>query len=238
VGELPVERVSELLGTHEEGGRIVSLEMERPRRTAPTTTVAVRGTVRTASGEPLPGARAFLSGTGHSSVTDREGQYAMLDVPLGRYRLSFTHPRLDTLGIVGPVVEIDADPSREHELRMPGDTAIARSVCAAQGTEASGHPPTMLYGYVRDGDSPAVVPEATVTVSWRVSIARGPTVGVREQTLEAQADASGSYQVCGLPRDLQVSVRATRGSRRGTAYRIEPISVPVTRLDIPLARAR
>jgi Carboxypeptidase regulatory-like domain len=238
-GELPVERVTELLGTHEEGGRILSLEAERPRRpSAPTTTVAVRGTVRTASGEPVAGARAFLSGTGHSSVTDREGQYAMLDVPLGRYRLSFTHARFDTLGIVGPVVDVHADGAREHELKMPTDDEIAGSACKAQGTEAAGQAATMLYGYVRDGDSPAVVPGATVTVAWRVSIARGPTVGVREQTLEVQADASGSYQVCGVPRDTQLSVRASRDSRRGTEHRMAPISLPVTRVDVALARAR
>ena len=237
-GELPVERTTELLGTHEEGGRIVSLEAERPRRpSAPTITVAVRGAVRSASGEPVAGARAFLSGTGHSSVTDREGQYAMVDVPVGRYRLSFTHARFDTLGIVGPVIDVHADGAREHELRMPSDDEIARSACEAKDTEASAHP-TLLYGYVREADSPAVVPDATGTVAWRVSIARGPTVGVREQTLEVQADASGSYQVCGVPRDIQLSVRAARGSRRGADHRIEPISLPVTRVDVPLARGR
>jgi hypothetical protein len=77
-----------------------------------------------------------------------------------------------------------------------------------------------------------------VTVAWRLSIARGPTVGVREQTLEVQADASGSYQVCGVPRDTQLSVRAARGTRRGTEQRIERISAPVTRMDVPLTRAR
>ncbi|HJW48073.1 MAG TPA: carboxypeptidase-like regulatory domain-containing protein [Candidatus Limnocylindria bacterium] len=238
-GERSADRPTELLGTHEEGGRIVSLESARPRRaSAPTTTVAVRGMVRSSTGVPVAGARAFLSGTGHSSVTDREGEYAMLDVPVGRYRLSFTHPRFDTLGVVGPVVDVDADAAREHELRMPSDDEIARSACAAQGTEASAQPATLLYGYVRDGDSPAVVPEATVTVAWRVSIPRGPTVGVREQTLEVHADASGSYQVCGVPRDIQLSVRAARGSRRGTEHRIEPISLPVTRVDVALPRAR
>ena len=237
-GELPVERTTELLGTHEEGGRIVSLEAERPRRpSAPTTTVAVRGAVRNARGEPVPGARAFLSGTGHSSVTDREGQYAMLDVPVGRYRLSFTHARFDTLGIVGPVVDVHADGAREHELRMPSDEEIAQSACAGKGPEGSAHPPTLLYGYVRESDSPAVVPDATVTVAWRASIARGPTVGVREEKLEVHADASGSYQVC-VPRDTQLSLRAARGPRRGTDYRIEPISLPVTRMDVPLARGR
>lgn len=238
-GELPPERTTELLGTHEEGGRIVSLELQRPRApSAPMTTVPVRGTVRTASGDPVAGARAFLSGTGHSSVTDREGRFALLDVPPARYRLSFTHPRFDTVGIVGPVVEIDADGTGEHDLTMPTDAEIARSACGEQAAEASGQPQTLLYGYVRDGSSPAVVPGATITIAWRVAPPRGPTVGVRGQTLEVQADATGRYQVCGVPREIQLSVGAALGTRRGVERRIDPLVSLVNRLDIELVRSR
>jgi hypothetical protein len=238
-GELPPERTRDLLGTHEEGGRVVSLESQRPRApSASTTTVAVHGRVRTASGEPVPGARAFLSGTGHSSVTDREGRFAMLDVTPARYRLSFTHPRFDTLGVVGQVVEVDATGTGEHHLTMPTDEEIARSACSAQETERSGQPATLLYGYVRDGSSPAVVPQATVTVGWRVPIPRGPTVAVRSEGFEVQSDATGRYQVCGVPRETQLSVRATQGARRGLEQRIDPLAAPVNRLDVVLLRGR
>jgi hypothetical protein len=238
-GELPPERTTELLGTHEEGGRIVSLEAQRPRTpSAPTVTVAVRGFVRTASGEPVPGARAFLSGTGHSSVTDREGSFAILDVTPARYRLSFTHLRFDTLGIVGPVIEVDAKGTGEHDLTMPTDEEIARSACSVAGAEPSGQPATLLYGYVRDGSSPAVVPEATVTVGWRLATPRGPTIGVRNQTLEVQSDATGRYQLCGVPREMQLTVRATRGTRRGQEQRIDALLSPVSRLDVELGRGR
>jgi hypothetical protein len=238
-GELPQERTSELLGTHEEGGRIVSLEVQRPRApSAPTVTVAVRGTVRTPTGAPVPGARAFLSGTGHSSVTDREGQFAMLDVPAARYRLSFTHPRFDTLGIVADVVEVDANVAAEHQLKMPTDEEITRSACSVPDAAAPDEAPTLLYGYVREASSPAVVPEATVTVAWRRSLPRGPTVGVRNETLEALTDATGRYQVCGAPRETSLSIRATRGSRRGSDQRIDPLASLVNRLDVELVQGR
>jgi carboxypeptidase family protein len=238
-GELPPERTSELLGTHEEGGRIVSLESQRPRTpSAPTITLAVRGSVRTASGEPVPGARAFLSGTGHSSVTDREGIFEMLDVAPARYRLSFTHPRFDTLGIVAPVVEVDAKGVGEHHLTMPTDDEIARSACSVQQPESSGQPATLLYGYVRDGSSPAVVPEATVTIGWRLAIPRGPTVGVRSEMLEVRSDATGRYQACGVPRETQLTVRVARAARRGSEHRIDPLVSAVTRMDVELVRGR
>jgi hypothetical protein len=238
-GELLAERATELIGTHEEGGRIVSLEAQRPTaRARPTVTVVVQGSVRTASGVSVPGARAFLSGTGHSSVTDREGRFAMLDVTPGRYRLSFTHPRFDTLGIVGPVVEVQASNAAEHHLTMPNEDEIARSACSASAADPSGPPATLVYGYVRDGSSPAVVPDATVTVAWRVSLPRGPTVGVRNEALEVQSDETGRYQLCGVPRDTQLTVRATRGTRRATEERVDALVSAVTRFDIDLGRPR
>ena len=237
-GELPTERTTDLLGTHEEGGRIVSLEAQRPRGPAPpTVTVAVRGTVRTADGVPIPGARAFLSGTSHSSVTDREGQFLMQDVSLGRYRLSFTHPRFDTLGLVGPVFEVHVTAASEHELTMLTDEEIVRAVCQAAGREDGGQSRTLLYGYVREASSPAVVPEAIVTAAWRSPIVRGPTVGVRNETLEVQSDATGYYQVCGIPAETAFTVRAARGTRRGPEHRVDPLRSPVMRRDVEVGRA-
>jgi hypothetical protein len=238
VGEVSAERTRELLGVHEEGGRVVSLDLQPQRSNAAANTVIVRGSVRTASGEPVPGARAFLSGTGHSSITDREGTFAILDVTPGRYRLSFTHPRFDTLGVVGQVIDVDASGTGEHQMRMPTEEEIARSACAGQNVESSDQPMTLLYGYVRDGSSTAVVPAATVTVSWRLAIARGPTVGVRSEALEVQSDAAGRYQVCGVPREIQLSARATHGIRRGPDQRVDPLTAPLNRVDVALVRAR
>ena len=230
-GELPPERTTDLIGTREEGGRIVSLDTQRPRAPArPTVTIAVQGSVRTAAGAPVPGARAFLSGTGHSSVTDREGLFAMLDVPPGKYRLSFTHPRLDTIGVVAPVVELHATTSAEHHLTMPTEEEIARAACQ------TGESATLVYGYVREGGSPAVVPEATVTFGWRSSNARGPTVGVRNESLEVRTDATGYYFVCGVPRETPLTARAARGERRGAEHRVDPVVSPVTRFDVELVR--
>jgi hypothetical protein len=235
-GELPTERVTELIGTHEEGGRIVSLEKTPPRAAAaPVSTFAVHGSVTTAEGAPVAGARAFLSGTGHSSVTDREGRFAMLDVTAGKYRLSFTHPRFDTLGIVGPAIDLSVNAASEHQLAMPPDDQIARSVCQSLQGDAA-RAPTLLYGYVREGSSPAVVPNATVTVTWRTPIARGPTVGVRNETFEVESDGTGYYFVCGVPRETPLAVRASRGTRRGIEQKVEPIAIPVTRIDVPLGR--
>jgi hypothetical protein len=237
-GESTMDRAPQLLGSHEEGGRIVSLESEERRpSSARTVTTAVRGFVRTVAGEPVTGARVFLSGTGHSSVTDREGAFAMLDVPLARYRLSFTHPRLDTLAVVGPVIEIDASASAQHTLTMPTDPQIARSACGMMQND-SPTTLTLLYGYVSDGMSPGVVPGATVRAAWRLTLPRGPTVGVRTRSLETQTDASGRYQLCGIPVDTPFTIRVSQGARRGAEQRIEALSSPVKRVDPQLPKGR
>jgi hypothetical protein len=238
-GQAPSKRVRELLGVREEGGRVVSLESQRPRApSASTTTVVVRGSVRTPRGEPVPGARAFLSGTGHSSLTGADGGFVIPDVAPARYRLSFTHPRFDTLGIVGDVVEIDADGTGDHQLTMPTDEQIANAACTLPDAQRADQPATLLYGYVREGSSPAATPRATVTVAWRIANPRGPTVAVRSQTLEVESDATGRYQVCGVPRETQLIVRATHGTRRGPDQRLDPLTSPVTRRDVALSRAR
>jgi hypothetical protein len=239
-GESTRDRAPQLLGSHEEGGRIVSMEEERRRpRTAGASaaTVAVRGFVRTTAGGPVAGARAFLSGTGYSSVSDAEGAFAMLEVTPGRYQLSFTHPRFDTLDVVGPVVEIDASDSAQHTLTMPTDADIARSVCVS----GLSHPPTshtLLYGYVRDGTSTAVSPDVRVRATWRVTAPRGPTVGVRNETAEVQSDASGRYQLCGIPSDTPFTIRASAPARRIAERRIDALLSPVTRVDLQLPKGR
>jgi hypothetical protein len=120
---------------------------------------------------------------------------------------------------------------------MPADDEIARAACAANPAD-SGEDRTLLYGYVRDGASPAVVGGARVEVAWRASIPRGPTVAVRNEAVEVESDVTGLYQLCGVPRDVPLTLRATLGSRRVTEQRIEAIGAPVTRLDVLLGAAR
>lgn len=237
-GDLAPDRSTGLLGVHEEGGSIISLERQTRRTNIrPPATVAVRGYVRTPEGEPVAGARAFLSGTGHSSVTDRHGRFGMLDVSAAKYRLSFTHPRFDTLGIVGEVIEVDVRRPLDHILTMPTDEEITRGACTGQPLPSVGDA-TLLYGYVRDASTPAVVAGATVTVSWRKPAARGPAITVATTSLETESDAEGRYQLCGVPTDVQLTVRVALESRQSPEVSIDPLGSVVTRLDVDLPKGR
>lgn len=226
---LPSAAGYELSGSHEEGGRVVSLEPPSPvgRRTAATSDV--RGQVTSADGQPVPGARVFLSGTSHAAVTDSAGRFALANVSAGTYRLSFMHARLDTLGIVADAVQIEARDTASHTLRMPTDHDIARAACTdARGDSTA----TLVYGVVVDGATPQPVPHSRLLVSWRQSAPSGSAVARRPTSLEVTAGADGLFQVCGVPRDVPVDLVPVRDGQRGRQIRVAPGDAIVRRVDV------
>lgn len=233
-------RQRQWLGIHEEGGSLISLEADPTGHvTSETQGAIVRGSVRTATGEPVAGARAFLSGTGHSSITDHDGAFVMQGVSAGRYRLSFTHPRLDTLGVMAPVAEISADGQGDHRLTVPADDEITRQVCAARGDTTVNRRTTLLYGYVREAGSGSLVRGAKITIRWQRATVSAASVEVRTQTLTTESDAAGQYFICGIPPGLSVTVRATLpGTHRRGEQPVGPLDAPVTRLDVEVEGGR
>ena len=162
----------------------------------------------------------------------------MLDVTPGPYRLSFTHPRFDTLGIVGPVVDVDARTPSDHVLTMPTDEQIVRAACAVNRSSVTDGGPSLLYGYVRDGSSPAVVAGAAITVAWRSVATQGAAVAVRTESLITESDADGQYQLCGVPTDVKLTVRVSRQSRQSAEIPLGPLGTVVSRFDVELPQAR
>lgn len=91
---------------------------------------------------------------------------------------------------------------------------VLASAAAAQSFAdfcPSGDPETeaAVVGYVTDPDAGTVIPGATVAASWVQDDAR--------HRLEAQVSLDGLYALCGLPRDIEVSLRAILADRRGEA---------------------
>ena len=101
-------------------------------------------------------------------------------------------------------------------LRLPGpvlflviaNTAAAQSFAdfCPSGDEAT---QAAVVGYLTDPEAQTVVPGATVAASWVQDDAR--------QRIEVQTNLEGLYILCGLPKDMEVSLRALLGDRRGEA---------------------
>lgn len=66
-----------------------------------------------------------------------------------------------------------------------------------------------VVGYVTDPEAQTIVPGATVAASWVADNAR--------QRMEVQTSMEGLYILCGLPKEMEVSLRALLGDRRGDA---------------------
>lgn len=64
-----------------------------------------------------------------------------------------------------------------------------------------------VVGWVTDPEAETVIPGAAVAASWVQDGSR--------QRVEAQTNLEGLYALCGLPRDVEVSLRAALADRRG-----------------------
>ena len=107
-------------------------------------------------------------------------------------------------------------------LSAPALMLVAANSAAAQSFVdfcPGGDPETdaAVVGYVTDPEAETIVPGATVAASWVQSDAR--------QRVEAEVGVEGLYAICGLPQDMEVSLRAFFGDRRGEAV---PYTTAVT----------
>jgi len=83
-----------------------------------------------------------------------------------------------------------------------------------------------LYGLVSDPDAGMVLPGATVVVAWQE--------GGSTARAEAVAGLDGSFTVCHLPLDTELTVQSRFATMAGTAIRMS-LAEPITRQDVPLS---
>ena len=74
----------------------------------------------------VAGARVFLDGTSHAALTGADGRFRIEQVPEGRYRLVWSHPRADSLGFTPPPAPVEVGASGESTVAF----AIPRASAA------------------------------------------------------------------------------------------------------------
>jgi hypothetical protein len=159
----------------------------------------VRGTVfDSIAGAPLAGASVRVAGGNLRAVVDLDGRFELSGVRPGLHRLTFGHPRLDSLGVTTGWRTVEVEPGGVADVELavpPWLTLLARS-CGDGGAGAM-----VGYVYSRNG---ARVGGATVE-------ARGAS-GDAGAPLTARSDREGGYVVCDLPAGV-----ARVAARLGTA---------------------
>lgn len=156
---------------------------------------------------PLEGAKVYLSGTSYSAVANEDGSFFLEDVREGVYTAAFTHPRLDTLGVIAPGVEVEVRPGDVSDvlLGVPATGSILLEAC--RGVERA-EGPAVITGVVRDRTSGEPVPRATVRLRWQEIVGVTRVEGARNAWLEVPTQADGRFSTCEIPVEELIIVEA------------------------------
>jgi len=156
---------------------------------------------------PLTGAQVTVDGTGLTGLTDAHGGFRLDSVPAGRAVVRFYHALLDSLefGAAPVVVTVGDSGAVNVRLATPSAATLHARLCPGTQPAASG----VVVGVVRDVDHREALPDASIVASWS-EWAIGASGLVRtERRASAQADANGSFALCGVPNDVAVIARAS-----------------------------
>ena len=197
-----------------------------PAAPAPDTVHHFSGVVGVAidsvHGGPLRGAVVSVAGTARQGITDTLGQFRIDSVPPGEYKLTLSHPMLDSIGLGIATQSIAMPVARYAVVRLstPSAATLLDLFCP-RDKRLTG--PGALIGRVRDADTDAPSTGARVVLYW-TELEVGKAVGVHRipRVREATVDESGSFRICGIPPSVQGSLRASRG---GSATADVPIQV-------------
>ncbi len=215
-------------GIRETGGEVLEVTTLAHETVSEAERATITGLVWDSTrAEPMGGATVHLSGTQFATVSDSAGRFEFGDLPGGVYMASFTHPRLDSLGILPSGVEVEALPGVTSELRLstPSESSILLGACRVADREEG---PAVLTGTVRDGTSGRLLPGAAVRVQWQKVVSLEPRVRATDRWFEAITDGEGRYIACGIPLDEVVQVQASFLDWRS----------PVAELALPVVERR
>jgi hypothetical protein len=226
-----------VIGVRETGGEVVAVSTLGRRTIAAAERGSLRGVVWDSTvSAPLPGAIVYLSGTGYRTETAPDGRFLLDGLPAGVFTASFTHPRLDSLGVVAAGAEADVTPGRTSEvsLAIPSSATIRLASCRAEEREEGG---AVVAGVVTDRTSGQPVPGARVRVAWQEVERMEPVVQAKEHWFEVVADHDGRYMACGVPVDESVRIRAsflqTSGDNVEAAFAEESYRVLDLEIELP-----
>ncbi len=162
---------------------------------------------------PLPGALVQLaslpvSGAPRSVVADSVGAFAFDSISLGSYLVGFTHAGIDSLGIEPHPIRVDLRQPDDVNIQLstPSVATLVRASCKKDiRKDATG----ILHGYARSARDMMPVPHAIIDLEWsQVNLGR-LKLGVRG--VSAQANAAGSFLICGIPLGAEILARVFSG---------------------------
>jgi hypothetical protein len=193
------EPQSKVLGFRERGGQVTTIRSLGGKVVYSSESTILEGTVvdSTRRGLPLEGARVTLVGTPYSTVTDEAGRF-QLTAPLeGSYGVTFTHPRLDSLGAAPQSVTVALVRGERAAtvVAIPPEARLLERACPAGLREGE----RVIAGTVLGPDARSPVDSAEVRLSWQEVRGGAGSLQAQDWHLSAVTDSAGRYLVCGVP---------------------------------------
>lgn len=146
--------------------------------------------------QPLSNALVVVEGTPRIGLADASGNFQIDSIPPGSYRLSLSHPVLDTLGmlVMTELMVMRPGETLNVELATPTAARIVSLRCPAAILQLRG--PAALMGQVQEPDSLKAAAGAKVQLVYQETL-----LGFKGQPIvrEATVDSTGNYRICGLP---------------------------------------
>jgi Carboxypeptidase regulatory-like domain/TonB-dependent Receptor Plug Domain len=164
-------------------------------------------------GTKLEGATVSVVGTNRHGITDSQGQFRIDSVPPGEYRLTVSHPELDTLALAVTTQPIAMPIGRYAVVRLstPSAIAVLGLYCPKEKLLAG---PGAVVGRVLDADTDAPDSGARVVLYW-TQLDVSAAIGVKHipRVRETHVDEHGMFSICGIPATLDGQLRASLGKQ-------------------------
>lgn len=227
---------------------MLAAELARGQGTSPVAgsgSATVSGVVRDSlSRSPLADAMVQLIAAdnptrfGRVAISDSLGRYSIAGIPDGVYNLGFFHPRLDTLGVEPPALQVRVANGNavRADLAIPSPDRLREVICGSRSARDAG---ALVIGTVRDAGDGSPAAGATVVGEWLelTYTPRNRNVTRRVPRVVAKTEAGGWFALCGLPRAGSISLTAHRGSDSTDLIELDVPAEQVLRRDLFLGGA-
>lgn len=145
-----------------------------------------------------------------TATSDSLGRFTLTDVPIGKYKLGFLHPMLDSLGVEAPltIVSVESLSPVIADIAIPSGARLRNAICGKPATTDNG---AVVIGNVHDAKTGAAIKGASVRGEWiEMVLNRGGFVR-RLANQTTTSNDSGWFALCNVPSDGMVALSAING---------------------------